>query len=166
MPSIQKAKARKHFKERAKQRYGLQFTTSDKKNIVELIQSQKSICIKSLSNSRTIHYCVYMNQDITVIYSNAKKELLTALPKNNKELREYLVLNRKQRRQLRKAVGEKATSTIDLMLTIPDTCSMCQTPFDKTNKEMVTSWFVEVYNSKKKVVLTCPECFNKDDSDG
>lgn len=72
-------------------------------------------------------------------------------------------LNRKQRRQLKKLTGEKATSTIDLMLDMPNECSICQTAYDKKSREMANTWFVEVYNSKKLVILTCPECKeNKD----
>jgi len=67
-------------------------------------------------------------------------------------------MNRKQRRQLNKMVGKEATSTIDLMINMPTECSVCQRPFDKRDKEMVQSWFVDVYNSRKLVILTCPEC--------
>lgn len=67
-------------------------------------------------------------------------------------------LNRKQRRQLKKLTGEKATSTIDLMLGMPTECSGCQASYDKNSKEMATTWFVDVYNSQKRVVLTCPKC--------
>lgn len=67
-------------------------------------------------------------------------------------------MNRKQRRQLNKLAGKEATSTIDLMLGLPEQCSVCQEPYDKNNIEMARTWFVDVYNSQKLVVLTCPEC--------
>lgn len=57
--------------------------------------------------------------------------------------------------------GEKATSTIDLMLGMPSECNICGSPYDKKSKEMAMTWFVEVYNSQKLVKLTCPECHNK-----
>ena len=71
-------------------------------------------------------------------------------------------MNRKQRRQLNKVAGKQATSTIDLMLGMPTECIKCLKAYDKTSREMATTWFVEVYNSQKKVILTCPECHNKD----
>ena len=70
-------------------------------------------------------------------------------------------MNRKQRRQLGKTIGKDATSTLDLMLNMPTECSECQKSYDKKSKEMVMTWFVEVYNSEKKVVLKCPECYNQ-----
>ena len=67
-------------------------------------------------------------------------------------------MNRKQRRQLGKVVGKDAASSIDLMVNIPDCCSVCQKAYDKKNKEMARTWFVDVFNKQKLVVLTCPEC--------
>lgn len=70
-------------------------------------------------------------------------------------------MNRKQRRTLEKQMGKSATSTIDLMLGISDKCFSCEKAYDKKNKEMVKTWFVEVYSSQKKVDLYCPECYEK-----
>ena len=44
------------------------------------------------------------------------------------------------------------------MLNMPSECSKCHKLYDKTNREMVTTWFVDVYSSQKLVILTCPEC--------
>ena len=71
-------------------------------------------------------------------------------------------MNRKQRRAFGKQVGEKASSTIDLILSIPDKCSVCQKDFDKKSKEMAKTWFVDVFSEQKMVVLTCPECRKED----
>lgn len=68
-------------------------------------------------------------------------------------------MNRKQRRTLQKMAGKEATSSIDLMLNIGDSCFQCQKPYDKTSREMAMSWFIEVYKSAKKTVLLCPECY-------
>ncbi len=67
-------------------------------------------------------------------------------------------MNRKQRRALGKQLGKDATSTVDLMLSMPNECLTCSKPYDKLSKEMATTWFVEVYSSQKKVNLYCPEC--------
>jgi len=74
-------------------------------------------------------------------------------------------MNRQQRRTLRKQMGKETTSTIDLMLSLPDKCLTCDKPYDKTNKEMVKSWFVEVFSKQKTVDLFCPECY-KEKTDG
>jgi|LakMenE01Jun11ns_1017448.scaffolds.fasta_scaffold8691034_2 hypothetical protein len=71
-------------------------------------------------------------------------------------------MNRKQRRAFGKQVGEKASSAVDLILSIPDKCSVCQKDFDKKSKEMAKTWFVDVFSEQKLVVLTCPECRKQD----
>ena len=45
-----------------------------------------------------------------------------------------------------------------MILNIPDNCKTCNEPFDKKNKMMVMSWFVEVYNEQRRVDLYCPKC--------
>lgn len=66
-------------------------------------------------------------------------------------------MNRKQRRATKKIMGEKATSTIDLMTSL-DKCTCCDAQFDKKSREHAMTWFVEVYKADKKVLLFCPEC--------
>jgi uncharacterized protein with PIN domain len=41
----------------------------------------------------------------------------------------------------------------------PDHCLVCETPFDKKNREMVMSWYVVVREEKQKVNLYCPQCW-------
>ena len=67
-------------------------------------------------------------------------------------------MNRKERRTLRKQMGKEATSTLDLMLGIGEECLVCKKPYDKKDKEMVKTWFVEVFSSQKRVDLYCPDC--------
>lgn len=57
-----------------------------------------------------------------------------------------------------KKLQEKVTSTTNMILNIPEKCKTCGEPFDKKNKMMVLSWFVEVYNEQKRVDLYCPKC--------
>lgn len=70
-------------------------------------------------------------------------------------------MNRKQRRALGKQLGKDATSSIDLMLNLGDKCLICEKPYDKKDKEMVKTWFVEVFKEQKQVNLYCPECFKE-----
>ena len=68
-------------------------------------------------------------------------------------------MNRKQRRAINKLAGNKeASSSIDLMLGMPDSCSVCEKAYDKRSVEMARTWYVEVFNKEKVVILTCPQC--------
>ena len=62
-------------------------------------------------------------------------------------------------------MGKEATSKLDLMLNIGEQCLICKKPYDKKDKEMVKTWFVEVFNADKRVNLYCPTCF-KEKTDG
>ena len=70
-------------------------------------------------------------------------------------------MNRKQRRTLGKTIGKDATSTIDLMLQLPDKCLTCDKIYDKKDKEMARTWFVEVFSEQKCVNLYCPKCWEE-----
>jgi len=70
-------------------------------------------------------------------------------------------MNRKQRRALGKSIGKDATSTIDLMLSLPDKCLTCEKIYDKKDKEMIRTWFVEVFSEQKRVNLYCPQCWEE-----
>ena len=72
-------------------------------------------------------------------------------------------MNRQQRRLLEKKIGAKTTKEvseqISLFQKLPEACSSCHEPFDKSNADMVKSWNVMV---KQEVVrLFCPECVRK-----
>ena len=42
---------------------------------------------------------------------------------------------------------------------LPDKCLACRLDFDKTNKEMVSSWNVVVRKATGVVNLYCPDCW-------
>tara|TARA_R110000824_G_scaffold58132_4_gene157477 strand:+ start:3391 stop:3660 length:270 start_codon:yes stop_codon:yes gene_type:complete len=42
---------------------------------------------------------------------------------------------------------------------LPDECLACLSPFDKTDKAMVTTWNVVVRSAENEVRLYCPECW-------
>ena len=72
-------------------------------------------------------------------------------------------MNRKQRRAIKKHVGqeaqEKMADQVALFGKLPEMCNICQKEFDKKDRDMVNSWSVVV---KQEVVrLFCPECVNK-----
>ena len=74
-------------------------------------------------------------------------------------------MNRKQRRAAAKAAkkgGDKELSEkIFLFEQMPDECSACIKPFDKTDKEMVKLWNVVVREKENIVRLYCPDCWSK-----
>lgn len=59
-----------------------------------------------------------------------------------------------KKKQLENRMAQQAA----LILNIPNNCKACNEPFDKKNKMMVMSWFVEVFNEQKRVDLYCPKC--------
>jgi hypothetical protein len=76
-------------------------------------------------------------------------------------------MNRKQRRAAQKSnkkKDEKPNKEIDNVMgmfdLLPDQCSACLAPYDKKDKQMVTTWNVVVKEEKKVVRLYCPDCWN------
>ena len=76
-------------------------------------------------------------------------------------------MNRKQRRAMESKAktggAEEALATqAALFGKLPDECTACETPFDKTNREMVSTWRVVVREQDKEnpVRNYCPTCWN------
>jgi len=63
-------------------------------------------------------------------------------------------LNRSQK-QAQKELQQK----LNMFDRLPDECSACLEPFNKTDREMVTTWNVVVRNEEKIVRLYCPSCW-------
>jgi hypothetical protein len=72
-------------------------------------------------------------------------------------------MNRKDRRATEKKVGkdnsQKLADKIFQFDQLPEQCLACTKPFDKTNKEMATTWSV-VVQDKDTVRLYCPDCWD------
>jgi len=66
--------------------------------------------------------------------------------------------NRSRTGNKKKKLQEKMASATALILSLPNECKVCKDPFDKKNKMMAMTWFVEVYNAEKRVDLYCPKC--------
>lgn len=62
----------------------------------------------------------------------------------------------KNRREAQKDMNEKTSLFFDLS----EECSACEKSFDKTDKDMVSSWNVVVKEQEKVVRLYCPSCWN------
>lgn len=74
-------------------------------------------------------------------------------------------MNRKQRRaqeaQMRKISDDELSAKIAMFGKLPKECTACQSSFDETNREMVTTWNVVVRKEDEDnpVRLYCPTCW-------
>jgi len=74
-------------------------------------------------------------------------------------------MNRKQRRardsQIRKDGNEDLATQVAMFGKLPDECTACESPYDKTDKEMATTWNVVVRKEEEgsPVRLYCPTCW-------
>jgi len=74
-------------------------------------------------------------------------------------------MNRKQRRardaQIRKDGNEDLAAQVAMFGKLPDECTACETPYDKKDKEMATTWNVVVRKEDEEnpVRLYCPTCW-------
>lgn len=70
-------------------------------------------------------------------------------------------MSRKLRRNKEKKAKKEFAAKVSLFGKLEDQCMTCSKPFDKNDKEQVTSWSVVVREEKEKVNLYCPECWDK-----
>ena len=73
-------------------------------------------------------------------------------------------MNRKQRRAAAKAAKSHGGADIESKLLmfdkLPDECSACTKAYDKTDKQMATTWSVVVREKENIVRLYCPDCWS------
>jgi len=65
----------------------------------------------------------------------------------------------KQRRKQSRAQKKDMAEKMGLFNKLEENCEICNAPFDKSNKEMVQSWYVIVREEQQKVNLYCPPCW-------
>ena len=73
-------------------------------------------------------------------------------------------MNRAQRRATKKNKKNESSEVQEKMAMfgkLEDECLVCQTPFDKKDKQQVMSWSVVVRNDTEEVRLYCPDCWGK-----
>ena len=66
---------------------------------------------------------------------------------------------RKNGNKAKKDAEKEMAVKVALFSKLPDTCLTCEQSFDKTNKEMVTTWNVVVREKEDVVRLYCPTCW-------
>ena len=76
-------------------------------------------------------------------------------------------MNRKQRRARNKSIAKSKSKKTDvekklsLFGLLPDDCFICHKSFDKTSKDMVSTWNVVVRENEQSVKVYCPTCWNR-----
>ena len=73
-------------------------------------------------------------------------------------------MNRAQRRAAKKNKKNESSEVQEKMAMfgkLEDECLVCQTPFDKKDKQQVMYWSVVVRNDTEEVRLYCPDCWGK-----
>jgi predicted RNA-binding Zn-ribbon protein involved in translation (DUF1610 family) len=69
------------------------------------------------------------------------------------------------KRKLKRAKQKQSNNDVQVALglfdKIPEHCLTCHEPYDKVNRDQVTSWRVVVREEEEKVNLYCPNCWNK-----
>ena len=66
-------------------------------------------------------------------------------------------IKRKKGKKIKKDIEEK----MFMFNKLGDSCEACDKPFDKKDKEQVSTWSVVVKEEEGVVRLYCPECWNK-----
>jgi predicted RNA-binding Zn-ribbon protein involved in translation (DUF1610 family) len=69
------------------------------------------------------------------------------------------------KRKLKRAKQKQSNNDVQVALglfdKIPEHCLTCHEPYDRMNRDQVTSWRVVVREEEEKVNLYCPNCWNK-----
>jgi hypothetical protein len=68
-------------------------------------------------------------------------------------------IRRQQQRHHQKEAQKDIKEKMVLYERLEDMCLVCETPFDKTNKQMIQEWYVVVRNEKEPPNLYCPPCW-------
>jgi len=77
---------------------------------------------------------------------------------NKPKIRKVDASKRKKERKIAEEALKRKTS---MFLDIPEKCCVCEAAFDRRSKEMAQSWQVVVFEERKKIRLTCPDCWSK-----
>jgi predicted glycosyl hydrolase (DUF1957 family) len=66
-------------------------------------------------------------------------------------------IKRKKQLKARKEAKKKSKEVSEAISKMPRTCSKCDKKFDRSNKQMIQTWMISVYEDGTSV-LTCDEC--------
>ena len=68
-------------------------------------------------------------------------------------------LRRKKKKTEEKRLKKEINQKMQLNSLLPEECLSCKKSFDKTNKEMIDSWYMIVRKNQQAVNLYCPPCW-------
>jgi hypothetical protein len=74
-----------HAKARASERYEVRLNRDKYYSLIHKIRANEAVSIKRVSNSRS----VYLVDGFVVVYSKSRKKIITFLPPDCKEMRDY-----------------------------------------------------------------------------
>lgn len=74
-----------HAKKRAEERYGLNLNKHARREIVQMIQSNKAEFVAKESNNRSLWRVSYENQSLNVVYDRLRSTMCTVLPRDAAE---------------------------------------------------------------------------------
>lgn len=77
-----------HAKKRAEERYGLSLNHDQRREIVDMIQSQQAEFIGKQSNTRSLWRVQFQDQSLNVVYDKARRAMCTVLPKEAYEFQD------------------------------------------------------------------------------
>jgi len=76
----------KHFKRRARERFGMLLTQNDVTNIVRMIGLNQARMVEKQSNRTSVYSVWYQERHFRVVYDKIRKTLVTVLYHDEKEL--------------------------------------------------------------------------------
>jgi len=68
-------------------------------------------------------------------------------------------IRRQQAKEQKKLAEKEMATKVAMFGELGESCLICEKDFDKTDKEMVSSWYVVVREQENKVNLYCPPCW-------
>ncbi len=68
-------------------------------------------------------------------------------------------ITRQQAKEQKKLAEKEMATKVAMFGELGESCLICEKDFDKTDKEMVSSWYVVVREQENKVNLYCPPCW-------
>ena len=67
-------------------------------------------------------------------------------------------IKRNKEKKAKKKLAKEVKRQVGLFRLLPDACTVCNSPFDKKEREQYMTWRVAVNEEHQKVVLVCPDC--------
>ena len=70
-------------------------------------------------------------------------------------------IKRRQQQLAKRRLQKEMTQKMGMFDRLPNECNACEEPFDKQDRQMVSTWNVVVREGEAIVRLYCPTCWDK-----